>query len=237
MKKKLLIALGLSGIITASVAVGAYAASDIKLFVNGKKTTASVEIIDGSSYVPLRVVAEALGQEVKWDEAKREIHIGKTVDTSVVGYSRSNPAPLKTKLDFKIETLFDNYQGEISIIETVRGDEAWKLIQAANKFNSAPKDGKEYLLAKATVKITANKNKDSKVDLSSANFKLVSTSGKDYDMSISPVPPDPSIRTSLYVNAENTGWIVFEVDKTDTLPLITYARTYDGTGGVWFKTK
>ncbi|CAH1230632.1 hypothetical protein PAECIP111891_06704 [Paenibacillus allorhizoplanae] len=75
MKKKLLIALGLSGIIAASVAVGAYAASDIKLFINGKLINADLQIVDGSSYVPLRVVSESLGADVKWDGDKREISI------------------------------------------------------------------------------------------------------------------------------------------------------------------
>jgi hypothetical protein len=75
LKKKLLIALGLSGIIAASVAVGAYAASDIKLFINGKLINADLQIVEGSSYVPLRVVSESLGADVKWDGDKREISI------------------------------------------------------------------------------------------------------------------------------------------------------------------
>ncbi|MDD9266033.1 stalk domain-containing protein [Paenibacillus sp. GCM10023248] len=75
MKKKLLVALGLSGIIAASVAVGAYAASDIKLFINGKLINADLQIVDGNSYVPLRVVSESLGADVKWDGEKREISI------------------------------------------------------------------------------------------------------------------------------------------------------------------
>ncbi|MEC0229303.1 stalk domain-containing protein [Paenibacillus alba] len=236
MKKKLLIALGLSGIIAVSVAVGAYAASDIKLFVNGKKTEASVEIIDGSSYVPLKVVAEALGQEVRWDESKREIHIGKEEDTSSVGYSRSNPAPFNTKLTFKKESILENYEGEVSIKDVIRGNDAWALIKNTNKFNSPPAESKEYMLVNATVKITGNQKKDTKVDISSAHFTLVSTQGKDYD-AISIVTPEPAINTSLYVGAENSGWFALQVDKKDTSPLITYARAYDGTGGVWFKTK
>lgn len=83
MKKKLLIALGLTGVITASIAVGAYAATDIKLFINGKIINADLQIVDGSSYVPLRVVSESLGANVKWDEDKREISI--TGQTGQVG--------------------------------------------------------------------------------------------------------------------------------------------------------
>lgn len=82
-KKKLLIALGLTGIIIASVAVGAaYASSDIRLLINGKQINSDIQIIDGSSYVPLRVVSESLGANVKWDGDSRTISItsGNAVD-------------------------------------------------------------------------------------------------------------------------------------------------------------
>jgi hypothetical protein len=75
LKKKLLIAFGLTAIITTSIAIGAYAASDIKLFINGKLINADLQIVNGSSYVPLRVVSESLGADVKWDGDKREISI------------------------------------------------------------------------------------------------------------------------------------------------------------------
>jgi hypothetical protein len=58
-----------------SVAVGAYAASDIKLFINGKLINADLQIVDGSTYVPVRAVSESLGADVKWDGDKREISI------------------------------------------------------------------------------------------------------------------------------------------------------------------
>jgi hypothetical protein len=75
MKKKLFIALGLTGIIALSVSIGVYAASPIKLFINGKAITADVQIVKGSSYVPLKVVSESLGADVKWDGVARTITI------------------------------------------------------------------------------------------------------------------------------------------------------------------
>jgi hypothetical protein len=75
MKKKIIITLGLFAIIASSIAIGAYAATDIKLFINGKLINADLQIVDGSSYVPLRVISESLGANVKWDGDKREISI------------------------------------------------------------------------------------------------------------------------------------------------------------------
>ncbi|MFC5447584.1 stalk domain-containing protein [Paenibacillus aestuarii] len=75
LKKKVLIATGITAIVAAAFSIGVYAASDIKLFINGKQTSADVQIIDGSSYVPLRVVSEMLGANVKWDGDARTITI------------------------------------------------------------------------------------------------------------------------------------------------------------------
>ncbi|MGF9714978.1 stalk domain-containing protein [Paenibacillus naphthalenovorans] len=82
MKKKILTSIGLSTIIVSSFALGVYAASDIKLFINGKQIDTQIEVIDGNSYVPLRVVSESLGAEVKWDGNSRTINItGGNVET------------------------------------------------------------------------------------------------------------------------------------------------------------
>lgn len=75
MKKKLLLSLGLIVIIAASITLGAYAASDIKLWINGKEINTDIQIVNGSSYVPLRVISETLGADVKWDGTARKITI------------------------------------------------------------------------------------------------------------------------------------------------------------------
>jgi hypothetical protein len=75
MKKKIFIGLCLVGLIAISISIGAYAATDIKLFINGKAINADLQIVNGSSYVPLRVVTESLGGKVVWDGVTRTISI------------------------------------------------------------------------------------------------------------------------------------------------------------------
>jgi hypothetical protein len=75
MKRKFMFALIMALVAAVSLSVGVYAATDIKLFVNGKLSPVEVQIIDGSSYVPLRAVAEMLGADVKWDGDARTITI------------------------------------------------------------------------------------------------------------------------------------------------------------------
>jgi hypothetical protein len=242
MKKKLFITLGLTAIIATSIAIGAYAASDIKLFINGKLINADLQIVDGSSYVPLRVVSESLGADVKWDGDKREISISGKVDPKSIlsdkpstSYSRSNPATVGTKVNYKMEGLTDNYEGVISIDQVIRGDQAFTLIKEANQFNGAAPEGFEYLLAKISVSVTANQKTDAKVNFSTMSFTSVSAEGKDYDFA-SVVEPSPKLDTSLYAGASNTGWTAFIVKKEDKAPLLAFGRKYDGTAGVWFKT-
>jgi hypothetical protein len=84
MKKKVVLSLALVIIIMASIALGAYAASDIKLFINGKQIKTDIVNVNGSNYVPLRVVSESLGADVKWDSVTRTITItsnGKSITT------------------------------------------------------------------------------------------------------------------------------------------------------------
>lgn len=59
----------------AAFALGAHAASDIRLYVNGNVSPTAIELIDDTSYVPLRAVAEMLGAEVRWDDDTRSVHI------------------------------------------------------------------------------------------------------------------------------------------------------------------
>jgi len=53
--------------------------SPVKIIFNGRdlKTDAAPQIIDGRTMVPLRVVAEALGAEVKWDAENKIVFINK----------------------------------------------------------------------------------------------------------------------------------------------------------------
>jgi hypothetical protein len=89
MKKKIFIGLGLAGVIAISISIGVYAATDIKLFINGKAINTDLQIVNGSSYVPLRVVTESLGGKVVWDSVTRTISI-----TS--GTSTASPDPVTT---------------------------------------------------------------------------------------------------------------------------------------------
>ncbi|HZG87289.1 stalk domain-containing protein [Paenibacillus sp.] len=92
MKKKMLLAFSFLVVAVVSLSVGVYAASDIKLVVNGKTANAEIQIINGASYVPLRAAAELLGAEVNFDNATRTITITSKAGTQ----TGSSPTPVTT---------------------------------------------------------------------------------------------------------------------------------------------
>lgn len=62
-------------ILTGAGSVNASSDLDIKLEIGGHPVEMPIEWIDGSSYVPLRAIAEALGREVVWDKSTRTIKV------------------------------------------------------------------------------------------------------------------------------------------------------------------
>ncbi|MNW41414.1 hypothetical protein D3C74_185510 [compost metagenome] len=250
-RKKLLLSGAAIALALSSFAVGAAGAGRFQLIVNGKTATTEVKVINNTTYVPLRAVSEMLGAKVTFNSATGTITInsdGAAVVPSTPPSqdtptnpkssenSRLNPAEIGTTLPFAVKNILDEYSGNVSISQVIRGDEAWRMIHEANMFNNEPADGYEYMLVKAKVAITKNTKSDAAVDLWGGDFTLVSATGTAYDTQ-AVVTPDPKLDASIYVGSSNEGWVAFQVKKSDQSPLIVFERKYDGSGGVWFKTK
>jgi hypothetical protein len=156
------------------------------------------------------------------------------------GYSRGNPVGTSTSLSIWVgptgsaSSYENDYDVRITLLQIIRGNAAWQLIQNANMFNDPPETGFEYILAKVRFEYLTGPTADTAYDVSPIWFDAVSSDGKEYDW-VSVVEPDPSIRTNLYPGASHEGWVVFQVAQSDAKPVMTFGRSYDGTGGVWFK--
>jgi hypothetical protein len=101
MKKRLLVLLLI--VFIAGTTTGVLAASDIQLIVNGKATNADVKIINGTSYVPLRVVSELLGASVHYDSNAKTITV--TGNTSMITDDSSSIDPEYDQKVTEIEEL------------------------------------------------------------------------------------------------------------------------------------
>lgn len=162
-------------------------------------------------------------------------------DSSKVGYSRNKPVSLNTLVTLSFETHYAYPQlvnAEVTLIDIRRGAEAWSMIVNADPYyiSRPPKDGKEYLLAKFRVKILSIS--DSKAyPLFSNDFDAVSENGIVYDKPNYIAQLNPDITGDIYAGATKEGWVAFEIDKSDTNPLISFNRNNLNQDEIWFSMK
>ncbi|MBQ7565870.1 MAG: copper amine oxidase N-terminal domain-containing protein [Oscillospiraceae bacterium] len=174
MKKtgKILIAVLLIAVlaVTAIASTGSKKAElfyrDIKLTLNGQSVTPKdangnvVEpfIIDGTTYLPVRAVSDALGLNVEWDSATSTVKLTEKGYADASKYSRTNPAPTGTAQTFTVSNYTNEYTATAVVNSVERGDAAWQKIKAANMFNDQPDAGKEYILANVSITLVSSKN-------------------------------------------------------------------------------
>lgn len=93
MKKRATIVL--SGALLCVLATTAFATNPIQLLVNGQEVTHQpLQMVDGSTYAPVRAVAEALGAKVTWDGAQQQVRI-----------EGSDASSMKRQVDLLVQAL------------------------------------------------------------------------------------------------------------------------------------
>ena len=154
------------------------------------------------------------------------------ISTPKLPNSRLNPATIGEKIRLEVD---DWYYGksiiELSLLETISGDEAWQIVENANMFNSPPESGTEYLLAKFWIKVISTEQEP--YEINNVMFDVISGGGVLYNggfYSISGLEPDLS--TDLYVGAEHIGWTYFMVKTNDQNPVAVY-----NNDKIWFKLR
>ena len=236
--KNVLIGIIIGIVISTTVFAASYNVEipNFKILVNGNEFKSDQQplVVDGSTYLPLRAIGEALNVPVEWNDNERQVEIG-SKPTLPVSYSRANPAPINTIQTYIHEEKYfpeDNYTVSLRILETFRGQLALDRIKAANMFNDDPDEGKEYILVKVAISCIATAN-DKAYDLKSYSFKAFSSNNEEYS-SKSIVEPEPRFEGKIYQGGNKEGWVAFQVNKDDPAPKCVFDLNYDGTGGAWF---
>jgi hypothetical protein len=160
------------------------------------------------------------------------------------GSSPSDPVPSGTTVSGIIEcgegyTSHELYDMKITLLEVVRGEQAWKLLHAASSSNKPAEPGTEYLFARIKFEYSARGLPGTCVhQLTPEEFTAYSANGEDYK-AVSLVPPKPELRKGLKSGESAEGWVVFAVAKDDRAPLMLYSAADSGGavqhgGGKWF---
>jgi hypothetical protein len=132
------------------------------------------------------------------------------------GKDRNAPAPRTEK------TITDDW--ELSIIDVIRGDGAWKMAQEANQFNEPPQDGFEYVAVKIHVRHIGTEDKPATMD--GTFFKSTGSAGVLYDAP-TVVDPSPQLDISLYPGGEYEGWIVVQASVGETNMALVFEPLFD----------
>lgn len=232
----------ISGAVTGAILAGtvAFAASYVaepasfKVMVNGQEFNSDppAMVINGSTYLPLRAMGNALGVPVEWNDELRQAEVGTTPQDFGSNYSRKNPAPIGEAQWVTVDSFTTGkYTLGIKVTEIIRGEEAYEMLKEENSFNSEPKEGYEYILAKISVTAEST-DEDKSISITNYSFEPYTGNNERYDQSWLVAPDELS--TEIYEGGNAEGYTVFQVKKDDSNPKIAYGLKYDGSGGVWF---
>jgi hypothetical protein len=172
--------------------------------------------------------------------------------SSPLGSSPGRPVPIgvsvKTKIELagKQQPLFEVYNLEVTLLEILRGKDAWSRIETENGPSLLPAPGFEYILAR--VKFGYFRQSRVKYDAMPYTIKLgqfasASPDGKtEYENPGSVKPPDPVLIDMPFSTGDSRdGWIVLQVPQDMEKPLLVFHRqqsvdtSYSVSGGLWFK--
>lgn len=221
--------------------------NNIGITLNGQKLNLvdangnSVEpfMFNGTNYLPVRAISEALGLNVAWDGNTSTIVLTSKTDqqqttptTPNISYSRTNPAPIGTKQQVTVQKYWGSYTATVEIIDAFRGNIAWSKIREANRFNATPTSSREYILAGIRVTIDSIST-DRAVNVSKYDFTAFDSTNAEYDR-VATVDPSPNLSGDIYEGGTLEGWVSFVVDTDDPAPKVVYGANTNGSGGIWF---
>ena len=162
------------------------------------------------------------------------------------GSSPSLAAPAGETLTGIIEcgegyTSHELYDMKITLLEVVRGEEAWKRLKQASDSNKPADAGNEYLLARIRFEYYARGNPGLCVhEVLPAQFTAYTSKGEDYQP-VSVVLPKPEMHKALKSGESLEGWVAFMVAKQDKTPLMSYSADAGGAvqhgGDRWFQLR
>lgn len=141
------------------------------------------------------------------------------VAPTAIGINKSNPALLGE--------IVVSEDWEITVLEVIRGDAAWTMVQDANQFNDPPIEGMEYIAAKLKVRYIGTAEK--LVSLNNYDVKSTGSVGQLYDYA-SVVVPQPDLDAHLFPGAEVTGWVVLLATISETDLVAVFEPAWDFSG-------
>lgn len=101
---------------------------------------------------------------------------------------------------------------EVTVLEALRGDEAWQRLQEANQFNDPPPASMDYVLLRLRVRYWPYE--DQWAQLLTWGFKLQTAEGMVWEVP-SLVEPEPTLSVGLFAGGQTEGWLALQAAKAE----------------------
>ena len=127
----------------------------------------------------------------------------------------------------------NNYDVTITLLQTVRGQQAMQMLKAADPANKPPKDGFEYMLARVRFQLQGRAVSDiGTFGLGESPFQWVAYSA-DFDQygNTAVTPPKPALKGEIRSGGTKEGWVAFAVQKSEKQPIMTFDPSSGGATG------
>jgi hypothetical protein len=171
--------------------------------------------------------------------------------SSLLGSRQDCSVPVGVTVKTKIE-LGDRYSApeiyslEITLLEIVRGKEAWNRIKSEGVSDNPPRPGFEYILVHIRFgffsKARGFGHAHEAYRIGEDSFSAASADGKTQyeNPSVTRQPQPQLVGLSFLIGKSREGWIIFQVPETEKKPLLSFRRdcsenVYGVWGSVWFQ--
>lgn len=160
------------------------------------------------------------------------------------GKSPFDPAAAGIRLSGIVEcgrgyTTHELYDMKITLLEVIRGTEAWDRLKKANTSNKPPEEEYEYILARVKYEYYARGKPGLCVHkLRPEQFIACSSDGEEYPAT-RVILPEPGMQGDMKAGDTVEGWVSFLVPRSDKTPLMYYTadsgKAVMHGGNIWFK--
>jgi hypothetical protein len=142
------------------------------------------------------------------------------IEPTDFGTDRDDPAPLG-------ETVTTE-DWQVTLLEVVRGEEAWQMVQDTNEFNDPPEAGMEYIAVRVEARNISTTDSPTTVD--GTWFKTTGTANVLYDWP-SVVDPSPAFDCDLFPGGVCQGWMTLQAAQGETGLVAVFEPLFELFGG------
>ena len=150
--------------------------------------------------------------------------------------SSKNPASIGDPVKSMVElgSVYSSiYDISITVLETVRGKDAMKLLEKADSKNKKPPKGFEYILARVKFELKSRAVSDKLTfNLGDSPLQWIALASDltEYPR-VSVTVPEPVLKGTVIPGAAIEGWVAFAVDKKDKGPVMVFDPDSGGATG------